>query len=393
MAQRTAALGGPDALGDRGVLDLDVRTFGLIDAEAGQWASCLRVVHGPSMETTCRIEMEENEAVFSLAFTTFGTTGSETFLVVGSGVDVQVSPRRARCGYLRTYRLTHDDRVLELLHKTETDAIPVAMHAFHGRLLVAAGPYVRMYEMGTKKLLRKSQTKPFPTTVVSLNVQGARVVVGDLQESVHYMVYKQATNGFTVFADDTLPRYTTCVLMLDYDTVMHADKFGNVAVLRVDTGVSRDADEDPTGLMLQAERPFLMGAAHRLEMLAHFHVGDLVTSLRLASLVPGGRPVVVYTGLNGTVGALIPFISKEDAEVMTQLELHMRQEYDSLVGRDHLSYRGAYIPVKAVVDGDLVELYGQLPHAKQESIAESLDRTPNEINKKLAQLRESTTGY
>lgn len=393
VAQRTAALGGPDALGDRGVLDLDVRTFGLIDAEAGQWASCLRVVHGPSMETTCRIEMEENEAVFSLAFTTFGTTGSETFLVVGSGVDVQVSPRRARCGYLRTYRLTHDDRVLELLHKTETDAIPVAMHAFHGRLLVAAGPYVRMYEMGTKKLLRKSQTKPFPTTVVSLNVQGARVVVGDLQESVHYMVYKQATNGFTVFADDTLPRYTTCVLMLDYDTVMHADKFGNVAVLRVDTGVSRDADEDPTGLMLQAERPFLMGAAHRLEMLAHFHVGDLVTSLRLASLVPGGRPVVVYTGLNGTVGALIPFISKEDAEVMTQLELHMRQEYDSLVGRDHLSYRGAYIPVKAVVDGDLVELYGQLPHAKQESIAESLDRTPNEINKKLAQLRESTTGY
>lgn len=378
---------------ERGVLDLDPRQFGLVHGEVGQWASCIRVVHGPSTETTCRLEMDGNEAVFSLAFTTLGTTGSEQFLVVGSGVDVQMNPRSFRCGYLSTYRLKNEGRTLELLHKTEMDHIPLAMHAFHGRLLVAAGPYVRMYEMGTKKLLRKSQTKPFPTTVVSLNVQGARVIVGDMQESVHYMMYKQATNGFTVFADDSLPRWTTCVMMVDYDTVLHADKFGNVCFLRVDPGVSRNADEDPTGLAMQAERPFLMGTANRLEVLAHFYVGDIVTSLNLASLVPGGRPVVVYTGLSGTVGALVPFLSKEDADVMTQLEMHMRQECDSLVGRDHLSYRGAYVPVKAVVDGNLVELYGQLPHAKQAAIAESLDRTPNEVNKKLAQLRESTTGY
>lgn len=393
IQERTTALGGDAAVPDRGVLDLDPQQFGLVHGEEGQWASCIRIVDGTQMETTYCLEMEKNEAVFSLAFTTFGSTGDEQFLVVGSAVDLHVRPQGVCNGFLSTYRLKDDGRQLELLHKTETDHVPLALHAFHGRLLASAGPFVRMYEMGTKKLLRKSQTKPFPTTVVSLLVQGARVIVGDMQESVHYMMYKQATNGFTTFADDILPRWTTCVLMLDYDTVLVGDKFGSLVVLRVDPGVSRNADDDPTGLMLQAERPFLMGTANRLEMLAHFHVGDIVTSLNLASLVPGGRPVAVYTGLNGTVGALVPFISKEDADVMTQLEMHMRQEYDSLVGRDHLSYRGAYVPVKAVVDGDLAELYGQLPHEKQTAIAEALDRTAIEVNKKLAQLRESMTGY
>ena len=173
---------------------------------------------------------------------------------------------------------------------------------------------------------------------------------------------------------------------------MAADKFGNVYVLRIDSSASMAADEDPTGLMLQNERPYLMGAAHKAQMLAHYHIGDVVTSLALESLVPGGRKVVVYTGLGGTLGALIPFASKEHVELFTMLEMHMRQEAPSLVGRDHLAYRGHYVPVKAVVDGDLCELYARLPHERQSAIAEELDRTPSEINRVLAELRESTTG-
>ena len=33
----------------------------------------------------------------------------------------------------------------------------------------------------------------------------------------------------------------------------------------------------------------------------------------------------------------------------------------SLVGRDNLAWRGYYVPVKAVVDGDLCEAVAQLP--------------------------------
>jgi len=366
--------------------------FGHVRASAGHWASCLRVVDGTTMQTCAEYALEKDEAALSMALVPFAACGNELFLVVGSALGVTHAPLTWRAAFLSTYRLTDNGCGLALVHKTEVDHVPLALRAFHGRLLAGTGPYVRIFDMGTKKLLRKCQSRPFPSKVVSLQVQGYRVIVGDMQESVHYAVYKPATNTLVAFADDIMPRWTTsALLMLDYDTVMAGDKFGNVFVLRIDSSASLSADEDPTGLMLQNERSYLMGAAHRAQLLAHYHVGDIITSLSMESLVPGGRPVVLYTCVNGTIGALVPFISREDVRLFTTLEMHMRQENLSLTGRDHLAYRGHYTPVKAVVDADLCELYTALPHEKQESIADELDRTPADIAKKLAYMRESTT--
>jgi splicing factor 3B subunit 3 len=103
--------------------------------------------------------------------------------------------------------------------------------------------------------------------------------------------------------------------------------------------------------------------------------------------------VLLYTGISGTIGALVPFVSKEDVDTMTTLEMQLRQQSDSLVGRDHLAYRSSYAPVKHVIDGDLCESFGLLPPAKQSAVAQELDRKPSEVNKKLAQLREGATGF
>jgi len=67
----------------------------------------------------------------------------------------------------------------------------------------------------------------------------------------------------------------------------------------------------------------------------------------------------------------------------------MRTEMPSIVGRDHLSYRGYNAACKAVIDGDLCELYARLPVTKQASIAQELDRTHAEVSRKYAlRLRE-----
>ena len=70
-----------------------------------------------------------------------------------------------------------------------------------------------------------------------------------------------------------------------------------------------------------------------------------------------------------------------------------RTEQSSLVGRDHLAWRGYYVPVKAVVDGDLCETFARLPATKQSSIAGELDRTVGEVLKKLEQLRVTASGF
>jgi len=294
--------------------------------------------------------------------------------------------------------------------QTETDDVPLSLLPFQGKLVAGIGASLRIYDIGRKKLLRKAETKVrhklfsvltlnltppqmLMTAITSLTTQGSRIIVGDGQQSLFYCVYKAPENRLLVFADDTQQRWTTAQVMLDYNTVCAADKFGNVFVNRISEHVSNLIDEDPTGAGLLHEKSMFMGAAHKSTTLSHFHVGDIITSLHRSALVPGGREVIVYFGLHGTIGMLVPFISKEDVDFFTTLEQHMRSENLSLVGRDMLSYRGYYVPVKAVVDGDLCEFFARLPPGRQANVAGELDRTVGEVLKKLEMVRVNASGF
>ena len=61
------------------------------------------------------------------------------------------------------------------------------------------------------------------------------------------MRYKRNENQLIIYMDDTNQRFITTSLLLDYDTIATADKFGNVAVVRMGSLASDDVDEDPTG--------------------------------------------------------------------------------------------------------------------------------------------------
>ena len=60
---------------------------------------------------------------------------------------------------------------------------------------------------------------------------------------------------------------------------------------------------------------------------------------------------------------MLPFTSREDVDFFQHLEMHMRQEAPPLAGREHISYRSAYFPVRDVIDGDLCEQYSQARRA------------------------------
>ncbi|GAA6042770.1 hypothetical protein JCM8097_007468 [Rhodosporidiobolus ruineniae] len=368
---------------DEELLELPAKEFGLPRAPAGTWGSCIRIIDPAAAETVYKLDLDENEAAFSVAIVAFHSHPNEQFLVAGTAAETSLQPRTCKQAYLHTYRLVDEGKGLELLHKTEVDDIPKALMAYQGRLIAGVGKALRLYDLGKKKLLRKAENKSFATMIMTLNTQGTRILVGDAQESIYYAVYKAPENRLLVFADDTSPRWTTAACMVDYETVAGGDKFGNIFVNRLPKGISEEVDDDPTGAGILHEKPFLMGAPHRTNLIAHYHVGDIPTSLQKVALVAGGRDLLVYTGLMGSVGVMIPFVSSEDVDFFSTLEMHLRSEAPSLCGRDHLAYRSAYAPVKAVVDGDLCEQFRRLPQAKQAAIAQELDRTIAEVLKKL----------
>ena len=355
----------------------------------GRWASCISVIDpvGEDPGVTQTIELEGNEAAVSMAVASFTSRNGEHYLIVGTGKDMVISPRRFSEGYLHAYRFSEDGKQLEFLHKTKVEEPPTAMIPFQGRLLVGIGKVLRIYDLGIKQMLRKAQGEVADKLIVSLNTQGSRIIVGDMEEGVTYVVYKPEVNKLLPFVDDTIKRWTTCTTMVDYQTVAGGDKFGNLWIVRAPDKVSQDADEPGSELQLVHARSYLHGTPNRLALMAHVYTQDVPMSICKTNLVVGGQEVLVWSGLQGTIGALVPFVNREDADFFQNLETHMRQEDPPLAGRDHLMYRSYYVPVKGVIDGDLCERFNLLPRDKKQMIAGELDRSVREIERKISDVR------
>lgn len=213
---------------------------------------------------------------------------------------------------------------------------------------------------------------------------GDRIFVGDVQESVQLLQYKASENRLRLIADDTVPRWMTTMCVVDYHTIFGGDKFGNVFVLRLPAELSDSLETDPSGGRLWESGS---SAPHRLSVAACFHVGSTVHAVAKVSL-GGNAEVLLYSTVNGAIGALSPLALRSDVDLLQQLELALRDATPPLCGRDHLSYRSYYYPVRNTIDGDLIEMYSTLPHEKQASLAEDYERTPADILHKLEDLRE-----
>ena len=326
--------------------------FGFPRAQ-GHWASCIHVIDPiTTKEVLQQIDLDGNEAAVSIAAVSFSSQDDETFLVVGTGKDIVVNPRSFTAGFIYVYRFLEDGKELEFIHKTKVEQPPLALLAFQGRLLAGIGNELRIFDLGLKQLLRKCQAQVVPNLIVGLQTQGSRIIVSDVQESVVFVVYKYQENRLIPFVDDVVARWTTCTTMVDYETVAGGDKFGNIWLLRCPHKASEEADEDGSGAHLIHERQYLQGAPNRVSLMSHFFPQDIPTSIQKTQLVAGGRDIIVWTGLQGTLGILVPFVGREDVDFFQSLEQHLRSEDAPLAGRDHLIYRSYYVPVKGVIDGD-----------------------------------------
>jgi len=219
---------------------------------AGKWASCIHLVDGASGDPVSVLELGGNEAAFSICTCTFHDRGGEAFVCVGTGKDLTLRPRKLTCGYIHVYRLIRGaggvatSGGLVLLHKTEVKEVPYAMCAFNGRLLVGIGNTLRIYDLGKLKLLRKCECRGLPVLVTSVCTKGDRVYASDLSNGLVYLKYKRTTNELVIFADDIVPRFMTQALHLDYDTMLGADKFGNIFASRLPDKCDDDV-HNPTG--------------------------------------------------------------------------------------------------------------------------------------------------
>jgi splicing factor 3B subunit 3 len=353
------------------------------------WGSCVRLVEIESGQTLDLVSLDNNEAAVSITTCSFSEHSGEVFVCVGTAKDLVLQPKRScSAAFIHVYSLVDKGRKLQLLHKKQVEDIPGALAMYDHRLLAGIGKSLKIYDLGKRnpQLLRKCENNGFPNHIVSISTTRERIIVGDIQESVHFVKYSRP-GSLTIFADDTTPRWITSVNALDFDTVAGSDKFGNVFVLRLPEKVTRVESDAGVKASPFSTGSLLGGAAHKLELACCFHVGETVTRVQKIRLTPGGAEFLLYATVFGTIGALLPLTSRSNVDFFSQLELFMRQENPPLCGRDHLAYRSSYFPVKNVVDGDLLEQFGSLHPDKQKIISDHLEQPIADIHRRIEDIR------
>lgn len=370
------------------------------------WASCIEIIDFNNQEIIQTIELPKNESAISLCRLHFESrqTKNQEFLVIGTTKDQKFLPNSYSNNYLYTFMVNktsdRNKEVLEFVHKTELDYQPTAIIPFNGKLLVGMGNFLRLYDLGQRQLLRKSSSNiDYLKNIVRLTHQGgSRIVVGDSSMSTTFVKYDSMENQFIPFADDIMKRQVTALITLDYDTIIGGDKFGNIFVSRVPETISQQSDKDWS--ILRYQESYLNGSGSRLKNICEFYLQDIPTSFTKGSLVMGGKESIIYTGIQGTLGLLLPLSTENEVKFLGDLQLLLRKYFDynfddfdknkngyNLLGKDHLKFRSYYNPVKNVIDGDLIERFCELSHSTKIKIGSELSRTPKEIEKKISELR------
>ncbi|GMH98623.1 hypothetical protein TrVE_jg11947 [Triparma verrucosa] len=346
--------------------------------ENTSWGSCIRLID-PSKCTTLDVLELEDYAALSCCAIQFSSRGGEVLLAVGIVKELSFDKGAQAKEYgISLYRVVNSR--LTLLHTTKVNAPVLSMTQFNSKLLVGCGGLVRLYDMGKKQLLRKCEARATTSNVKTLAAAGDRIYVGTLGESIKIMKFDATRQQLNLVCQDAVPRNITAMCVLDINTVAAGDRFGNVVVLR---SPDNSVEETMGGSFWSKAKVPLF------EMLCHYHTGEIVTGLKRASLISQGQEAIIYTSITGKIGALMPLKTKDDVEFFTGLQDKIRNVAPRPVLRDFAKFRGLYAPVKKVVDGDVIGLWGSLKSEAREKIAGEMERTVGEVGKKI----ESVTAH
>lgn len=111
--------------------------------------------------------------------------------------------------------------------------VPLVLYAWKDRILAGIGKCLRYYEVGRKRLLRKAEVKNLSSPINTIKTWGERIFATEVNDSFHMYKYKAREQTFYDIADDVLGRYVTTTAILDYHTMIGADKFENIFISRV----------------------------------------------------------------------------------------------------------------------------------------------------------------
>lgn len=393
----------------------DTQTFGYPTKE-NTTASCIHVFSIENLAIGQTIELLSNQTICRIAIATLEHNHKiGDYLLVSTISNFQPIKNVKTHGlcYVRVYHIKEDGS-LEYLYKHEFPQPVLSMKAFQGRVVLGFGNEIGIYELGKLQMLRKSGLKLETNgvhNIIDIQISGFRLYVSDIRSSVQIIIYDVNNNILIPLVDDCVNRHVTRSLILDHDTVIIGDKFGTLTVLRnpvsnLEIESSQKANNKITGFNGNNWKDKI-----KFDTLMSFYVGDFITGLFSDKIGIGGDEVIVYSGINGTIGALEAMKSIKEVNFFRELEKLIRnvlqglnigefEQHNSkiennnlmIVDRDILKFRSYYVPKKSCIDGDLIDEFFKLDRSTKIKIAKLLERSVDQVEEKIIEIR-NRIGY
>lgn len=328
------------------------------------------------------------------------------------------------------------ERKLSLVCEAEVKGCVYSMSPLNGKLLITVNSRVRLFylvlllfcshvpqlrvfslgptEAGGKELVPLAQAQAH---IIALHTatRGDFIAVGDLMKSISLNVFKPADNTIEEIARDYNPNWVTAIEILDDDTFIGAEQFYNAFVVRRNSEAATDEDR------------------LRLVTVGEYHTGEFINRFRHGSLVmrltEGADAVhassLIFGSVSGTIG-VIASLTAEQHEFFAKLQSFLadpriiggvgglkHKEYE-LAFHSFISLVNLFLPccfltilhdnsscflssyrwrsfatdrktVDAVsfIDGDLIELFLDLPRSRQDEVARSMEMSTEDICKRI----------
>ena len=413
-----------------------LETFRELNDDNEKWNSCIQIVNINDNNYTLINEIKfENECITSYhLIENYYSNNDKQLLIIATGENYKLYPiKKYSTAYIYLYDIFLDIKknysfTINLKFKDKIQSLSTAVCEYQNKVLSGMYKELILYEIGKEHLLKKSRSNLVKEEIVSLSINGDRILALTRRSSIYVLKYNEFNALFyTIIADDFYTRYIHKVKFLDYDTIVGSDKFENFFIYRIpkdqnnnnhDSG--RHAIKDSmTGFMTNSNDSFLHAANLKLVLMNEIHLGEIITEFQTIKIkedfdnnneeeenednsMSGNNinnsddeemdenriKAILYGTLAGSVGMFIQFNKKEDALFFAQMELLLREYIDEPTGRNILMAKSQYIPVKNIIDFSLIYEYFNIETSLQKKIAEELgDKPVNEIKNKISEIR------
>lgn len=210
---------------------------------------------------------------------------------------------------------------------------------------------LQVCKIGKKQLLKQTQLRKQFNLINNIEVVEDRVFVTDAIDSLHFVKHDEKLNQLFEIADDLLPFHSTCILVLDYNTVALADKFGNISILRVPLTAEQEFSQEYVSFQNSINLNGNSGAVIKFDQIARFYNTNVITSLSLVN----PQEKIQAVDIEGGVWHVQTARTYIEVNLFQNLENFMRKTEvnKNLINREQINYRSYYGSVKGVIDLDL----------------------------------------